>query len=125
MTNELSIGKKYRFTLRSTQSLGALEGIVRSLSLPAGMFGNRDGEHRIWVAGEQFEWFLRPAEIADFEEVDELQTVEFVAALPPRSMGPEQPYRGRCLRRGRRAERQTRPESHPLLQRLGDGHRRD
>jgi hypothetical protein len=125
MTDGMSIGKRYRFRLKGRTALGALEGVVRSLSLPPGMLGNRDGEHRIWVAGEQFEWFLTPAEIAGFEEVESLSPVEeSTATAPRRSRRAEQPYQGRCLRPGRRSPRISPAESQSLLARLGARHRR-
>jgi hypothetical protein len=125
MTDGMSIGKRYRFRLKGRTALGALEGVVRSLSLPAGMLGNRDGEHRIWVAGEQFEWFLTPAEIAGFEEVESLSPLEkSTETAPRRSRRAEQPYRGRCLGHGRRSPRIPPAESQSLLARLGARHRR-
>jgi hypothetical protein len=137
MTQGLCIGKRYRFTLAGGASLGSLEGVVRSLSLPAGVLGNGDGEHRIWIAGEQFEWFLRPGEIAEFEELqdlalalDELQELararsESTAAPPRRSGRAGRPYPGSCVRRGRRSRLRARPESHPLVPHLAARHRRD
>lgn len=70
MTDELICGRRYRITLRGrAYEGGSLEGVVRAVSLPQGALGNSDGEHRVWVVGELFEWFLRPGEIRTATEL--------------------------------------------------------
>lgn len=60
------VGRWYRIVLEAG---GCLEGKVRSVSLPAGLMLNGDGNHRIWVAGHRIEWFLRPDEVRSVREI--------------------------------------------------------
>jgi hypothetical protein len=60
------VGRWYRIVLEAG---GSLEGKVESVALPAGLMLNRDGRHRIWVAGERIEWFLRPDEVRSVREI--------------------------------------------------------
>lgn len=48
---------------------GQIEGRVRSTRIPSGFRLNKDGEHSIWIAGDNVEWFLRPSEVEAAEEV--------------------------------------------------------
>ena len=110
MIDELCIGRRYRFTLRDPALPGYLEGELRSTSLPRGTLGNNDGEHRVWVSGELFEWFLRIEDIGSIQElVDE----------PPEPSSPEVPrelcsYTTSWLRRRyeRRPERVESPSEY-------------
>jgi len=61
------VGRWYRIVLEAG---GSLEGKVRSVSLPEGLMLNGDGRHRIWVAGERIDWFLRPDEVRSVREID-------------------------------------------------------
>jgi hypothetical protein len=69
MIGELTVGKRYKVTLRSRAFQGHLEGTLRATDLPEGARGNEDGQHSIWFSGEIFEWFLRFDDIATIEEV--------------------------------------------------------
>jgi hypothetical protein len=71
MIGELTMGRRYRITLKSAVFRGYLEGTLRSTRLPRGVLGNDDGEHSIWLSGESFEWFLRPLEIDSATELPE------------------------------------------------------
>jgi hypothetical protein len=71
MIDELTIGRRYRLTLKSKAFPGWLEGRLRSVKLPRGVLGNEDGTHSIWLSGESFEWFLRPDEIETVQELGE------------------------------------------------------
>ena len=126
MTTGLSIGKRYRFTIRGRYCCGTLEGVLRSLTVPLGMLGNGDGEHRVWVAGDQFEWFLRSSEIEGFEELQEMSEV-FRPPAPrrPRRAADRPPYRGRCLPSGGRSGTFAVSETHPLMSPLAGRHRRE
>lgn len=125
MTIGLSVGKRYRFTIKGRFCSGTLEGVLRSLSVPAGMLGNADGEHRVWIAGDEFEWFLRANEIAGFEELGAApDTRALPAATKPRRVDTRPPYRGPCLRSGRRPSGIGVAETHPLLSPLAGRHRR-
>jgi hypothetical protein len=84
MMDLLTVGKRYRITLRSRTFGGYLEGLVRSTTLPRGALGNHDGDHRIWLIGELFEWFLRPAEIKTVEELSDRAPDE--ATVLPRAI---------------------------------------
>jgi hypothetical protein len=61
------VGRWYRIVLEAG---GSVEGKVRSVSLPEGLMLNVDGLHRIWVAGNKIEWFLRPEEVRSVREID-------------------------------------------------------
>ncbi len=74
VTKELRIGCRYRIGVRAGACRGSLEGQVRSLDLPAGVLGNVDGYHRIWVAGRLCDWFLRLDEVESVEELGETST---------------------------------------------------
>ena len=69
MIDEMTVGGRYRITLRGGDARGYLEGVLRSAHLPMGMMGNDDGEHPVWIAGDMFDWFLRVDDIAHFERV--------------------------------------------------------
>lgn len=69
MTGELKIGNSYRIAIRNGEHTAWVEGEVRSLDLPRGVLGNRDGRHPIWVTGRQFDWFLRADEVESAEEL--------------------------------------------------------
>jgi hypothetical protein len=69
MIEYLDVGKRYRITLRNPAFAGYLEGLLRSTHLPAGVLGNDDGKHRIWVEGELFDWFLETSDIDTIEPV--------------------------------------------------------
>ena len=125
MTIGLSVGKRYRFTIQGRFCSGTLEGVLRSLSVPTGMLGNADGEHRVWIAGEEFEWFLRSSEIAGFEELCEaFDTSTPPAGSRPRRAAVRPPYRGRCLNSGSRRRGVGQAETNPLLSPLAGRHRR-
>jgi hypothetical protein len=62
----VKIGNWYRLSLVEG---GYLEGRVRSVSVPTGLMLNADGRHRIWIAGRDVEWFLRPDEVDAIEEI--------------------------------------------------------
>jgi hypothetical protein len=125
MTIGLSVGKRYRFTINGRFCSGTLEGVLRSLSVPAGMLGNADGEHRVWIAGDEFEWFLRSTEIAGFEELREASEILKLSAVArPRRADTRPPYQGPCLKSGRRPSGAGVAETHPLLSPLAGRHRR-
>jgi hypothetical protein len=84
MIRELTIGRRYRIRLKSPACRGSLEGVLRSTRLPEGMLGNSDGEHCVWLAGESFEWFLRPDEIRSIELLLPRPDDEAVPVLAPR-----------------------------------------
>jgi hypothetical protein len=124
MTTGLSVGKRYRFTVRGKRCFGTLEGVLRSLTVPAGMRGNGDGEHRVWIVGDQFEWFLRSSEIEGYEELRELPEVcRPRASTRPRRAADRPPYRGPCLPSGGRSRSFAVSETHPLLSPLAGRHR--
>jgi hypothetical protein len=126
MTNGLSIGRRYRFTISGRYCSGTLEGVLRSLTVPAGTLGNGDGEHRVWIAGEQFEWFLRSSEIAGFEELREpFEVTPPAVSKRPRRAEDRPPYRGSCLPSGRPSKSFAVSERHPLLTHLVGRHRRE
>jgi hypothetical protein len=62
----VKVGSWYRIRLVDG---GALEGRVRSVSVPAGLMLNDDGRHSIWIAGLDLEWFLCPDEVEAMEEI--------------------------------------------------------
>jgi hypothetical protein len=125
MTIGLSVGKRYRFTIEGRFCSGTLEGVLRSLSVPAGMLGNADGEHRVWIAGDEFEWFLRAAEIAGFEELCETSdTRALPGAARPRRVDTRPPYRSPCLNSGRRPSGVGVAGGHQPLSPLAGRHRR-
>jgi hypothetical protein len=70
MIGGLTIGRRYRIGLQGRALAGFVEGVLRSVRVPGGFMGNDDGAHSVWVAGETFEWFLRPEEIASIRELE-------------------------------------------------------
>ncbi|MFN2490520.1 MAG: hypothetical protein ABR529_12435 [Actinomycetota bacterium] len=88
MIDELTLGKRYRIALSGGAYQGALEGVLRSTRLPLGVLGNSDGEHRIWVMGEAFDWFLRVGDIEAIEELDDTEADEVRQEILPRKPCP-------------------------------------
>ena len=82
MIDQLCIGKRYRLQLSGAAVSGYLEGVLRSTRLPRGTLGNSDGEHRIWISGEEFEWFLRPGDIQAIHELEDAPAEAPVPILP-------------------------------------------
>jgi hypothetical protein len=62
----LKVGCWYRIEVPGG---GRIEGWLRSTKIPQGFRLNKDGDHSIWVAGDDVEWFLRPCEIRAAQEV--------------------------------------------------------
>jgi hypothetical protein len=117
MIDHLTIGKRYRFHLSSRTMHGSLEGVLRSTRVPMGVLGNHDGLHRIWIAGETFEWFLT---LGDITSVEQLQDAPVDPAQLPLMRripcsGGLQPSRFRTSA-GRRGTRRGEPsDSEPAL----------
>jgi hypothetical protein len=74
----LKVGCWYRIRVPGG---GQIEGKVRSTKIPPGFRLNKDGEHSIWIAGNDVEWFLRPTEV---ETAEEYQVATAPQAAPAR-----------------------------------------